>query len=162
LCIYDLPEQTEKAILIDFTTFVLFILLKMLFHKTFLASLSLSPLPVLSYHVHQSCDDKGIASLVRDGMTGAFEMVDSALSHLSQQTYDPDTADLVRRLFRAKSGQNVQDRIAMDKVYLIFDNINRNYRTEIPDRAQLLSSDLVCSSSATVRNDVPKRFASFN
>jgi pyruvate/oxaloacetate carboxyltransferase len=135
----------------------------MLFHKTFLASFSLLPLPVLSYHVHQSCVDKGIASLVRDGMAGAFEMVDSALSHLNQQQYDSDTANLVRRLFRAKRGQNLNDRRPMDKVSFIFSNINRYYRTEVPDRAQLPNTDLVCSSSpATGRNDFPKEFSRFN
>jgi predicted AAA+ superfamily ATPase len=113
----------------------------MLFLKLLLASLLVLPLPVLSYQLHQSCVDKGVVSLLRDGMTGAFEMVDSALRHLNQDPYDQDTADLIRRLFLGKSGQNVNDRRAMRKVVTIFENINENYRTETTD--VLESTDLV-------------------
>jgi hypothetical protein len=116
----------------------------MLFHySVVLASLSFLPVLVSSYQIHQSCVDKGIAITVRDGMTSAFEMADSALRHLEQNPYDRDTADLVKRLFLPKNGQNVDDRDKMGKVRLIFRNIIRYYGTEIGPFGNLKSQDMV-------------------
>jgi hypothetical protein len=116
----------------------------MLFRNRFLAFISLSPLSVSSYQIHQSCVDKNVASIVRDGMTSAFEMADSAVRHLDQKTYDRDTADLVRRLFLAKSGQDVNDKDKMLKVRDIFKNIIKHYRTETPTVGNLNDEDVVC------------------
>jgi hypothetical protein len=108
-------------------------LAEMLFRNSFLTFISLLPLSVSSYQIHQSCVDKNIATTVRDGMTSAFEMADSAVRHLEQDQYDRDTADLVRRLFLPKSGQDVNDKNKMSKVLYIFKNIIENYRTETTD-----------------------------
>jgi hypothetical protein len=118
-------------------------LAKMLFRNSFLAFISLSPLSVSSYQIHQSCVDKNVASIVRDGMTSAFEMADSAVRHLDQEPYDRDTADLVRRLFLAKSGQDVNDKGKMLKVRGIFRNIIEHYRTETPTSGNLKDQDVV-------------------
>jgi hypothetical protein len=102
----------------------------MLFRNAFLAFISLLPLSVSSYQIHQSCIDKNIAATVRDGMASAFEMADAAVRHLNQDQYDRDTANLVRRLFLPKSGQDVNDKRKISKVKSIFENIIRDYRTE--------------------------------
>jgi hypothetical protein len=87
--------------------------------------------------------DKGIAGTVRDGMTSAFEMAESAMRHLDQSQYDRDTADLVRRLFLPKEGQDVNDKDKMLKVRRIFENIIRYYRTEIDTTGSPTASDIV-------------------
>jgi hypothetical protein len=116
----------------------------MLLHYSLpLASLSLLPALVSSYQIHQSCVDKGIAGTVRDGMTSAFEMADSAMRHLDQSQYDRDTADLVRRLFLPKEGQDVNDKDKMLKVRRIFESIIRYYRTEIDTTGSPTASDIV-------------------
>jgi hypothetical protein len=63
-------------------------------------------------------------------MASAFEMADAAVRHLNQDQYDRDTANLVRRLFLPKSGQDVNDKRKISKVKSIFENIIRDYRTE--------------------------------
>jgi hypothetical protein len=122
----------------------------MLFRNSFLAFVSLSPLSVLSYQIHQSCVDKNIATTVRDGMTSAFEMADSALRHLNQDQYDRDTADLIRRLFLPKSGQDLNDKKKLSKVKSIFENIIRAYRTE--KSGELDGTEVVSLSSIITHN----------
>jgi hypothetical protein len=87
--------------------------------------------------------DKEIATTVRDGMTSAFEMADSALRHLNQNPHDRDTTDLIRRLFLAKSGQDINNKDSMLKVRRIFGNIIKFYRTEIDTTASATGEDIV-------------------
>jgi hypothetical protein len=76
-------------------------------------------------------------------MTSAFEMADSALRHLNQNPHDRDTTDLIRRLFLAKSGQDINNKDSMLKVRRIFGNIIKFYRTEIDTTASATGEDIV-------------------
>jgi len=102
----------------------------MSFRTAFLASLLILPFLVCSYKIDQSCTRKGVDGLVRDAMTNAFSMADSALRRLNQDPYDPHTEELIKYLFLPKNGQDPKDRDEMGKVRRIFEEVNKNYRLE--------------------------------
>lgn len=116
----------------------------MLLHNAVLASLLILPAAVLSFKIDASCATKGVDRLVRDAMTNAFSMADSAVRRLNQDPYDEHTVDLIRLLFLPKDGQDPNNRVKMGKVLSIFNNIIEYYRTETTgplDQHDIVRSD---------------------
>lgn len=113
--------------------------------RVFLVSLLAFPLSSLSFKIDDSCEKKGLTTLVRDGMNGAFEMVDSALNRLNKSPYDEETSNYIRWLFLPKEGQDPNDRQKMEKLRLVFNNIRVRYRqeTHVPND-QVPANDVVC------------------
>lgn len=102
---------------------------------------------VTSYGIDESCSKKGVDGDIREAMTSAFEMVDSALRHINQDEYDPDTFELIKRLFMPNEGQDPKDKDKLGKVKSIFENIIKNYRNERSGpSSQVPSKDIVSLS----------------
>lgn len=120
-------------------------LFEMLLHHFILTSLLAPPFSVLGYKIDASCTRQGVEQDVRDGMTGAFAMLDSALGRLRQDPYNDETERLIRLLFLPKPEQSVRQRYLMDKVRDVYTNIDSNYRNEITGTADVPNTDVVWS-----------------
>ncbi|KAH7413560.1 hypothetical protein DE146DRAFT_203 [Phaeosphaeria sp. MPI-PUGE-AT-0046c] len=88
----------------------------------------------LSYRVRgwkldASCTQMGVGDHIRDGMAGAFDMVDSAHRRLTATPRAADTDELIGHLF-AKEGQKSSE-VDMWKTQSLFENINLYYRNEL-------------------------------
>ncbi|KAH3942841.1 hypothetical protein HBI56_053270 [Parastagonospora nodorum] len=119
----------------------------MSFRSAFLASLLVLPFSVCSYKIDQSCNRKGVDGLVRDAMTNAFSMADSALRRLNQDPYDPHTEDLITHLFLPKNGQDPKDRDKMSKVKRILEEVNKSYRLETTGELGSKDAIIYCDGS---------------
>jgi hypothetical protein len=119
----------------------------MFFRDSVLPTLLLFPLALSAFQIDSSCRGNGgkdIEQTVRAAMSEAFHMVDSAIKHLNQETYDQDTEDLIKRLFIAKTKQNPRDKTRMTKVMDVFQAISRNYRNERALGDSIQQNDVVC------------------
>ena len=119
----------------------------MFFRDSVLPTLLLFPLALSAFQIDSSCRGNGgkdTEQTVRTAMREAFLMVDSAIEHLSQETYDQDTEDLIKRLFIGKPNQDPRDKSKMTKVMDVFQAISRNYRTEKDLGATIMQNDVVC------------------
>jgi hypothetical protein len=101
----------------------------MLFQKNIFASFLTFVLATSAYKIDGSCRTKGIESDVRIAMTNAFEMVNSALSHLDRT--DQDSLDLIKRVFNPKNMENTNSRISTVKVRRVYQGIRNNYQNQI-------------------------------
>lgn len=93
------------------------------------------------YKIDSSCSAAGIEKDIRNAMTQAFEMVDSALAHLSQQPWDKPTTDYVRNLF-TKDGRD-PTKTNMEKVKHVLKQIGKTYRQELTGNVEVPRDDVV-------------------
>jgi hypothetical protein len=103
----------------------------MLFQKNIFASFLTFVLATSAYKIDGSCRTKGIESDVQTAMTNAFEMVNSALSHIDQPVYDQDTRDLIKRVFNPKNFEDTNSKLSLIKVRRVYQDIRNNYQSEI-------------------------------
>jgi hypothetical protein len=99
---------------------------------------------VLGYKIDQSCTQEGIENDIRNAMTSAFEMVDSALARLTASPLDQHTVDLVGKLF-AGPGQDPRTAVTA-KTVDVFALIRQHYHTETPSSEPTGEDDIVSTT----------------
>ncbi|KAF2023188.1 hypothetical protein EK21DRAFT_118997 [Setomelanomma holmii] len=93
------------------------------------------------YKIDQSCAQEGIENDVRNAMTSAFEMVDSALARLTASPLQQTTVDVLGKLF-AGPGQDPRTAVTARTVD-VFAQIRDNYRNEVPVDQPVGEDDLI-------------------
>jgi hypothetical protein len=112
----------------------------------FLLSLSVFlPFPVSGYKIDGSCEDKGIATDIRNAMISAFEMVNAAHTTLTKPSLSTDELELLGNLF-AKEGEDPAQLVRdgrLDKTIRILNDILTHMEREVTDSNAMTFMDVV-------------------
>jgi hypothetical protein len=104
---------------------------------------------IFGYKIDQSCTKEGIEIDVRNAMTSAFEMVDAALNRMTAHPLDPNTIDLVAKLF-ARPGQDPTTAITAKTVDVLA-RIRQYYCNEVPRRDVVGDEDIASARLLTLK-----------
>jgi hypothetical protein len=98
----------------------------------------------LGYQIDESCAKEGIENEVRDAMISALEMADAAHNRLTAFPLDPNTVDLIAKLF-ARPQDDPRNTVTWKTVDTLA-RILHFYRTEVPRGTAVGLGDVVCIS----------------